>query len=124
MGTGDADTFLLPQLSWSLLGTTSTPGYDTIIGFQPTDRIQLSGRTLNARLTSSAGVAASLSEADVATRLTTTWAANSARAFTVTGHSGTFVALNDSQAGYQAESDAILFLQGYNISSSNGVGLI
>ena len=123
-GTSDGDFFLLPQLSWSLLGTSVDTTYDTITGFQSTDLIQLRGRTFNTRLIGSAGVVTSLSAAEIATRLTPAWAANSARAFTAIGYAGTFVALNDAQAGYQAESDAILFLEGYSVSSTNGIGLV
>jgi hypothetical protein len=123
-GTTGADIFLLPQLSWSLMGPTSDPAYDTITGFQSTDGIQLGGRSFNTRLTSSAGVASSLAATDVANILTPSWAANTTRAFTVNGHSGTFLALNDAQVGYQAISDAILFLQEYSISGTNGIALL
>jgi hypothetical protein len=123
-GTSGPDIFFLPQLSWSLLGTPANPAYDTIIGFQPTDKLQLSGRLFNARLTSSAGVANSLAEADIANTLTPSWAANTARAFTTNGFSGMFVALNDSRAGFQPESDAILLLQGYAVSINNGISLV
>ena len=123
-GTTGADIFLLPQLSWSLLGADGDQTYDTLTGFQSTDRIQLSGRAFNAKLTTSSGVAPSLTGQDVTSILSPTWAANSARAFTVAGSAGTFVALNDSQLGYQAESDAVLFLQGYSISSINGITLV
>ena len=123
-GTTGADIFLLPQLSWSLLGADGDQTYDTLTGFQSTDRIQLSVRAFNAKLTTSSGVAPSLTGQDVTSILSPTWAANSARAFTVAGSAGTFVALNDSQLGYQAESDAVLFLQGYSISSINGITLV
>jgi alpha-tubulin suppressor-like RCC1 family protein len=123
-GTTAADTFLLPQLDWSLLGAAGNPTYDTVTGYQSTDRLQLLGRTFKTRLTSSAGVATSLGPADIANTLTPNWADNSARAFTVTGLSGTFVALNDAQVGYQPDSDAILFLQGYNASVVNSIALV
>jgi hypothetical protein len=123
-GTTGTDIFLLPQLSWSLLGEANDPTYDTIIGFQSRDRIQLSGITFKTRLTSSAGNASSLTKDNIDTVLTSSWDANTARAFTVTGFQGTFVALNDAQTGYQAETDAILFLSGYDVSSANGIGLL
>jgi hypothetical protein len=43
--------------------------------------------------------------------------ANSAAAFTCTGFDGLFVAFNDGRDGYQQNSDALVFLQGYNIAS-------
>jgi hypothetical protein len=122
-GTTAADTFLLPQLDWSLLGAAGNPTYDTVTGYQTADSLQLLGRTFKTILTSSAGVATSLAPTEIANILTPSWAVNSARAFTVTGLSGTFVALNDAQVGYQPDSDAILFLQGYNVSVANGIAL-
>jgi hypothetical protein len=124
VGTNFADTFLLPQLSWSLLGAAGNYKFDTITGFQTTDRIQLSGRTFATSLTSSIGIASSLSASEIANKLTPSWAVNSVRAFTVTGYSGTFIAMNDAQAGYQADKDAIIFLQGYNLSAMNAIVLI
>jgi hypothetical protein len=123
IGTGGPDIFLLPQLSWSLLGAPGNPAYDTIIGYQSTDRIQLSGRSLNTRLTSSAGVANSPAAPDIASTLTADWAANSARAFSINGFSGTFVALNDPQPGFQPERDGIIFLHEYTVSRSNPISL-
>jgi len=123
-GTTAADTYLLPQLEWSLLGAAGNPTYDTVTGYQTTDRLQLLGRTFKTKLTSSAGVAASLAPTDIANILTPSWAPNSARAFTVTGLSGTLVALNDAQTGYQADNDAILFLHGYNLSAINSIALL
>jgi hypothetical protein len=50
--------------------------------------------------------------------------ANSARAFTVTGQTGTFIALNDGTAGFNAATDGILHLQNYTISTTNTVTLV
>jgi hypothetical protein len=44
-GTTAADTFLLPQLDWSLLGAAGNPTYDTVTGYQTADSLQLLGRT-------------------------------------------------------------------------------
>jgi hypothetical protein len=122
--TTAADTFLLPQLDWSLLGAAGNPTFDTVTGYQSTDSLQLLGRTFKTILTSSAGVATSLAPTEIANILTPSWAVNSARAFTVTGLPGTFMALNDAQVGYQPDSDAILFLQGYNVSVVNSIALV
>jgi len=52
------------------------------------------------------------------------WAANTARSFQVSGFSGTFVALNDNIAGFQSNQDAILFLSGYNPSTTNPIAIL
>lgn len=49
---------------------------------------------------------------------------NNAQAFTVTGYAGTFVALNNTIAGFQAGGDGIIFLEGYNISVANPVWVV
>jgi Ca2+-binding RTX toxin-like protein len=49
---------------------------------------------------------------------------NNANAFTVTGYAGTFVALNNTIAGFQAGGDGIIFLEGYNISVANPVWVV
>jgi hypothetical protein len=54
----------------------------------------------------------------------TTFAANSVAAFTTTGQAGIFIAMNDGRSGYQADSDAIIFLRNYAISSTNAVAFI
>jgi Bacterial Ig-like domain len=123
-GTTAADIFLLPQLTRSLLGSTGSFTYDTITGFQASDSIQVGALAYKLKLTSSVGVAADLSAPQLNTVLPTTFAAGAARAFTVTGLNGTFVALNDNQAGFQAAQDAIVFLLGYRISSANSVSVI
>ena len=123
-GTTAADIFLLPQLSRSLLGSTGGFTYDTITGFQASDSIQVGALTYKLKLTSSAGVAAGLSTSQLSGVLPPSFAANSARAFTVTGLNGTFVALNDNQAGFQATQDAVLFLASYSISSINSVSVV
>jgi hypothetical protein len=62
----------------------------------------------------------SLSASTIATLLSTTsFIANSVAAFTATGRPGTFIAMNDVRDGYQADSDALLFLQNYAVSPAN-----
>ena len=53
-----------------------------------------------------------------------TWAANTARAFKVSGFNGTFVALNNSVAGFQSDQDSILFLNAYNPSATSPIGIL
>jgi len=119
-----ADLYLLPQLSDSLLGSAATPTFDTITNFEAIDKLQLSGRAYKANLTSSSGTAAGLDPSQLAAVLPATWAANSARAFKVSGFNGTFVALNNSVAGFQSDQDAILFLNAYNPSATTPIGIL
>jgi hypothetical protein len=119
-----ADVYLLPQLSDSPLGSAATPTYDTITNFEAIDKLQVSGRAYKANLTSSSGTAAGLDPSQLAAVLPATWAANTARAFKVTGFNGTFVALNNSVAGFQSDQDAVLFLNAYNPSASTPIGIL
>jgi hypothetical protein len=119
-----ADFYLLPQLSNSLLSSAGAPTYDTITSFEAIDKLQVSGRTYKANLTSSSGTAAGLDPSQLAAVLPASWTANTARAFKVTGFNGTFVALNNSVTGFQSDQDAILFLNAYNPSASTPIGIL
>jgi hypothetical protein len=50
--------------------------------------------------------------------------ADAARAFRVSGMTGTFVALNDSTDGYQQNQDAIIHLLNYTVGSSSPIQVI
>jgi len=119
-----SDIYLLPQLTYSLLGPAAAATYDTITSFEAIDKLQFSGRTYNARLTSSSGTAAGLDPSQLTAVLPATWTANTARAFKVTGFNGTFVALNNNVAGFQSDQDAILFLNAYNPSSTTPITIL
>jgi hypothetical protein len=119
-----ADIYLLPQLSSSLLGPAAAPTYDTITNFEASDKLQVSGLTYNANLSASSGIAAGLDPSQLTAILPASWSANSARAFKVTGFNGTFVALNNSVAGFQSDQDAILFLNAYNPSTTTPFGIL
>jgi len=119
-----ADIYLLPQLSNSLLSSAGAPTYDTITNFEAIDKFQVSGRAYKANLTSSSGTVAGLDASQLAAVLPASWAANTARAFKVTGFNGTFVALNNSVAGFQSDQDAVLFLNGYNPSVTTPIGIL
>jgi hypothetical protein len=122
--SSSSDIYLLPQLSSSLLGSSTSPTYDTITSFEAIDRLQVSGLAYNARLTTSSGTAAGLDPTQLAAVLPATWTANTARAFKVSGFNGTFVALNNSLAGFQSDQDSILFLNAYNPSATSPIGIL
>jgi T1SS-143 domain-containing protein len=117
-GLAGTDRFQLPNLASSLL-----PDFDVITDYASAESIDAPGPIV-ASLTGSLGVAANLSASSIAAVLTTgTFTANQAAAFTVAGLGGTFVALNDPTPGFQAATDAVLFLQGYSVGVANPVTL-
>ncbi|MCP9902493.1 peptidoglycan DD-metalloendopeptidase family protein [Cyanobium sp. Cruz CV11-17] len=119
-GSADSDLFAYNTLSESLLGTGNS--FDIITDFNNKDRLLAPLSVETDRLVGSIGNIASLSASTIATLLnSTTFAANSVAAFTATGRTGTFIAMNDSRDGYQPESDAVLFLQNYAVSPANYV---
>ncbi len=118
-GNADADTFVLSALGHSLLTT-----FDVITDYTSIDRIDAPG-AISATLTNSSGNASSLSNAAIAAVLTAAaFPAESARAFTVTGQSGTFIALNNGTAGFSSATDSILHLSGYTIGVANPVTIL
>jgi hypothetical protein len=114
---------LLPQLSDSLLAQAAAPTYDTITNFEAGDKLHVMGLTYNVNLTTSSGTAAGLAPSQLTTIITATLAANTASSFEVTGFNGTFVALNDNNAGFQSDQHAILFFSAYNPSTTNPIAI-
>jgi len=119
----------LDTLTYNSLGESLLTGFDVIQGYSGTgaslDRINAPGSIAAITLTASKGTATSLTEAAIQLVLTNAaFAANTAAAFTVTGQSGTFIALNNGAAGFQAASDAIIQLSGYNIAGATPVVVI
>jgi hypothetical protein len=53
-----------------------------------------------------------------------TFTTNSVAAFTANGRTGSFIAMNDGRAGFQADSDAIIFLQNYMLNTANFVDFL
>jgi Ca2+-binding RTX toxin-like protein len=122
-GTGQ-DYFTYNAITDSLLA-----GFDVVkdysgIGVSP-DRINAPALIPAVKLTVSKGVAFDLSVAKIQAVLTNgTFGANTAVAFNVFDQSGTFIAFNNGVAGFQAASDAIIQLEGYNISGANPVWIV
>ncbi|MCP9902393.1 cadherin repeat domain-containing protein, partial [Cyanobium sp. Cruz CV13-4-11] len=118
-GNAGADTFALNSLGHSLL-----TAFDVITDYSSADLIDAPG-AIAATLTNSSGNATSLSNSAIAAVLTSAaFPADSARAFTVTGQSGTFIALNNATAGFSSTTDAILHLSGYTIGALNPVTIL
>jgi serralysin len=118
-GAGGNDSFVYANLSESLLAS-----FDVITDYSlgdVLDRPSLGTTVLN----TSNGVAAGLSAAQVGSILNVfSFTANSSRAFTSIGFSGTFIAFNDGVAGFNASTDSIVHLPGYNISGVNTVTIV
>ena len=109
-----ADRFTYNALSESLLST-----FDVIkdYNYSQGDVIDAPLGVTGGLLTSSLGNFATISSV-------VGLGINNANAFTVTGYAGTFVALNNTIAGFQSGSDGIIFLEGYNISGTNAVSVV
>jgi hypothetical protein len=119
-GTSQNDTFRFPGLASSLLAA-----YDSITDFQPGDRIKVVGKNYGVTLKSSAGSIEKLSRKQInSDALGVSLAANAARAFTVAGVDGTFVALNDARAGFQAATDLLLHLEGYGVAAASPIRIV
>jgi len=113
------------SLNESLLvnpSATTAQYFDEIIDFNNNDRILAPLSVESERLVAIKGTAASLTAAAISGVLSTTgFVANSVAAFAASGFAGTFIAMNDGNNGFQAGSDAIVFLKNYSISSANFV---
>jgi hypothetical protein len=98
--------------------------FDVITDYSIGDLLDVVGAATT--LSASDGTVATLTAAAIQGVLTTGSfsAATVARAFTATGYSGTFVAINNGTAGFQAGGDAVIFLQGYTISAGNTVSIV
>ena len=127
-GTSDRDLFAFVQLNDSMLRDPISGNggfYDVITDFNSNDRIAAPLSVLPTRLMTSLGTASSIDPTALAGVLTTsTLSSNSVAAFTVSSHDGTFIAMNDGRAGFQADTDSIVWLRNYSISASNFVEFI
>ena len=121
-GTSDSDVFVYNSLDESLLG-----GYDVVTDYNSRDRIEAPAAVAKGAnaLTVSRGTASSLDPVSIENLLTIAiFSANNVAAFAVTGKPGTFIAMNDGRAGFQVDSDAIIYLQNYTINHQNFVGFL
>lgn len=113
------------QFVFSTLGDSLLASFDVITDYALGEQLDAPGTIAAVTLNGSSGNATSLSTAALQLVLTNTvFTANSARAFTVTGQTGTFIALNDGVAGFNAATDSILHLQNYSIGGTNTVAIV
>jgi Ca2+-binding RTX toxin-like protein len=120
IGGAGADKFNVIALGDSLLGS-----FDVITDYALGERIDAPSTITATTLTASSGNATGLTAAAIQAVLTTgVFTANSARAFRVTGQTGTFIALNDGIAGFNAITDSLIHLSNYTISATNTVTLV
>ncbi|MCU0530421.1 MAG: hypothetical protein MUD04_13290, partial [Cyanobium sp. Prado107] len=112
-----SDTFRWSGLSFSL-----REDYDTITNYEDQDRLRVRGSRYRSTLTSTEGSIRRLSGKQIKNVLGgRDFSAGEAAAFKVQGMDGTFIALNNDQRGFQSNSDALIFLEGYSIGGSNPV---
>jgi hypothetical protein len=119
-GGSEIDQFVLGALGDSLLA-----GFDVITDYALGEQIDAPLAIAATTLTASSGNATSLTATAIQAVLTSgVFTANSARAFTVTGQTGTFLALNNGTAGFSAATDGIIHLSSYAISATNTVTIV
>ena len=122
-GSTASDLFVFSSFNESILGTGSS--FDLITDFNSNDRIFAPFSVESNRLIGSLGNISSLAATPLSGLLNATnFSTYSVAAFTVTGQVGTFISMNDGRAGFQADSDAIVFLKSYSLSANNIVDFI
>ena len=117
-GNGGADTFTLAALPHSLLAS-----FDVITDYTSEDRID--SPTPASSISASSGNASALTSAAISALLnTTTFPANSAKAFTVQGQTGVFLALNNGTPGFNSTTDALIHLSNHTLNATNPVRVL
>ena len=119
-GGSGVDQFVFTSLGDSLLA-----GFDVITDYALGEQLDAPNSITAVSLNGYSGTAADLNAAAIQTVLTSAlFTPNSALAFRVTGQNGTFIALNNGLAGFNADTDSIIHLQNYSISTTNTVTLV
>lgn len=99
--------------------------HDTIQDFNSRDRILAPLSVETTRLTSTIGTTSTLTPAAIGTLLTSsTFPPHSVAAFSNSSTMGSFIAMNDARAGFQVDTDAIIFLANHRISTTNDVEFV
>ena len=112
------------QFAYNTLNESLLANFDVITDYTLGDVINRPGA--GGVLNSSVGTTAGLTTANIQSILNTpgVFGANQSRAFTAVGFSGTFIALNDGNAGFQDGFDSIIQLSTYSISGFNTVTIV
>jgi Ca2+-binding RTX toxin-like protein len=112
------------QFAYNTLNESLLANFDVITDYTLGDVINRPGA--GGVLNSSVGTTAGLTTANIQAILNTpgVFGANQSRAFTAVGFSGTFIALNDGNAGFQDGFDSIIQLSTYSISGVNTVTIV
>jgi Ca2+-binding RTX toxin-like protein len=112
------------QFAYNTLNESLLASFDVITDYTLGDVINRPGA--GGVLNSSVGTTAGLTTANIQAILNTpgVFGANQSRAFTAVGFSGTFIALNDGNAGFQDGFDSIIQLSTYSISGVNTVTIV
>ena len=89
------------------------------------DRLSFASTPLNVSLTSSKFTLGALNATNLASLLSeTAFPAASVAAFSVSGLSGTFLAINDNNPGFRHTADALLYLPSHALSTTNPITLL
>lgn len=127
-GAKDSDVFAYTSLSESLMyggKKSAVINHDTIQDFNSRDRILAPLSVETTRLTSTIGTTSTLTPAAIGTLLTSsTFPPHSVAAFSNSSTTGSFIAMNDARAGFQVDTDAIIFLANHRISTTNDVEFV
>jgi len=127
-GGPDTDVFVYTSLADSQLG--SGQSFDTITDFSSLDRIFAPMSISQTTLTTAVGEVTSLTASAISAVLTNAaFGPGSVAAFSYVAAPnglifGTFIAFNDSRAGFQADSDSLVYLENYRISNVQFVSFI
>ena len=127
--SNQSDHFTFNQLRDSLLGT-----YDTVTNFESgRDRLRFLNRAYSTTLTeirwsdsSTSGGISALTETSINQVLggVSGFTAHEVMAFRVSSLTGTFIAVNDANPGFQASQDGLVFLQGLILGPSTAVTIV
>lgn len=120
---GIATNFVWLNLRDSLLkGRRGSALWDEVVDFKPSDGDELYApeNITTESITASSGNISKLVAGQINAKALKgkAFLANSAAAFTCDGFDGLFVVFNDSLAGYQPNSDSLLFLKGFGFTAS------
>jgi hypothetical protein len=119
--TGFSNKFVYTKFNPSLLGE-----YDVVTNLKKTDTIESPYVFDEIKIDSSSTIYSStaLTAKQIGAVLTkSAFTPNNAVAFTVPKYPGTFVALNDGRAGFQSQTDSVIYLNGFTVSDTASINV-